>query len=187
MATAAALAEEGLADVSLPAAGYRFGLWLRAYANLYYRRDYEATIRDAKTVVAAFPYDTESLFWMGDLVTLAGEIDLAEQWVGTALERNVRPIPNFFGVVGRLRYAQGRYEEAIQAQKKALDRDDATYFLATSYAALGKLDDVRSYIKELNEKHPQVTPDYIRAYYPYRDTAINERLLAQLTEAGWPQ
>ena len=51
MATAAALAEEGLADVSLPAAGYRFGLWLRAYAKLYYRRDYEATIRDAKTLV----------------------------------------------------------------------------------------------------------------------------------------
>ncbi len=185
--TADRLAEEGLTDPNLPAAGYRFGLWLRAYSDVYYRHDYEAAIRDAKAVVAAFPYDTESLFNMGALVTFAGETDLADEWIGTALDRDVKMIPIYFQSVGRLRFVQERYEDAIAAFAKSGRHTEAPWYIAASHAALGNMDEARALVGDLREKYPKVTPDYVRSLGHYRDQAIPDRLLAHLAKAGWPQ
>lgn len=187
LASAHRLVEEGLADPDLPAAGYRFGLWLRSTSNIYYKRDYEAAVRDAKTAVASFPYDTETLFWMSRNAAMAGEIDLADEWIETALDRDVRPHPRYFGVVGRLRFAQGRYEEAIAAFMKMRPNAERICYLAASHAALGDMAKARAYAKELLEKFPDMTPDFVRGLSPFRDQAVPDRLLAQLAVAGWPQ
>lgn len=181
------LANEGLADPNLPAAGYRFGLWLRATSNLFYKHDFEAAIRDAKSAVAAFPYDTETLFWMGRVATLTGDIDLANEWIGTAVDRGYKLISQFFLIIGRLRYVQERYIEAIAAFQNAKPSAEARWYLAASHAALGEMEKARAYVKELLNKNPTVTPDYVRARSPFREHMVLDRLFAQLASSGWPQ
>jgi hypothetical protein len=49
------------------------------------------------------------------------------------------------------------------------------------------MDEARALVRDLREKYPKVTPDYVRSLNPYRDQAVPDRLLAHLAKAGWPQ
>ncbi len=186
-AEAARLADQGLSDPALPAAGHRFGLWLQAYADVYHRRDFAAATRRARAVVAIFPHDPEGRFWMADMMNLAGELNLSREWVTKALARDRDPMDYAVAVAIDLAYLEGRYEDAVAFQDQLETFDPVTLpSLAASLVVLGHGDAARDLLDRFSRAFPDVTPDTLRTNRPYRDPAVTETLLARLAEAGWP-
>ena len=187
-AEAARLADQGLSDPALPAAGHRFGLWLQTNADVYHRRDFAAATRHARAVVAAFPHDPEGLFWMADMMNLAGELDLSREWVTTALAHDRDPADYALAVAIDLAYLEGRYEDAVAFQDQIETFDLVTVqSLAASLVVLGRGDAARDLLDRFSRDFPDVTPEVLRTNRPYRDPAVTEKLLARLAEAGWPR
>jgi TolB-like protein len=187
IAEAARLAEKGLRDPDLPAAGYRFGLWLQVYSDVFHRRDYAAAVRHARQVVAAFPYDTEGLTTMAYQVTLAGELDLARGWIATALARDRDPPALALAFSTEHAYVDGRFDDALALGARMADPGyRATPPLAASLVALGRTEEARALLAGLSRDHPWLTPETLAASRPYRDPAVMATLLARLAAAGWP-
>ena len=186
-AEAARLADQGLSDPALPAAGHRFGLWLQTNADVYHRRDFAAATRHARAVVAAFPHDPEGLFWMADMMNLAGELDLSREWVTTALAHDREPTDYALAVAIDLAFLEGRYEDAVAFQDQVESFDLVTLpSLAASLVILGRGDAARDLLDIFGRDFPDVTPEVLRTNRPYRDPAITVKLLARLADAGWP-
>jgi tetratricopeptide (TPR) repeat protein len=186
LASAAAAAEVGLKDENLPPAGYRYGIWLRASSNLYYRRDYDATVRIAKQIVDEFRYDTESLAWMARLVVAAGETRLASEWIEDALRRDMNPIPSYYNVLGRVRFVQNRYDEAIAAFERGAGAE-SIWYLAATHQARGDSEKAREYAARLTAERPGLTAHAIGNYLPYKDSSVPNRILSLLAKSGWSE
>jgi len=186
-AMAARLVDEGLRDPALPAAGHRFGLWLQAHVDVFYRRDHAAARRNARAVVAAFPYDAEGLFWMAEMMNFADELALSREWVTTALARDRDPGDYALGIAIDLAYLEGRFEDAIAFQDRVGHFDPTNLpSLAASLVALGRVDAARDLLRGFSRDFPDVTPAVLNAARPHRDPAVMPKMLAQLAEAGWP-
>jgi TolB-like protein/DNA-binding winged helix-turn-helix (wHTH) protein len=187
LAEAGRLVEAGLRDPALPAAGYRFGLWLRVYVDMLHRRDYAAGVRHARTVVEAFPYDTEGLFYMAYNVMLAGERDLARGWIARALAREGQPIDVMLLMAAELAYIDGRFEDALAiGDRMANPGWRQLPVLAASLVALGRTEEARALMAPLVRSAPWLTPAALAAARPYRDPTVMPGMLARLAEAGWP-
>ncbi len=178
------LVEEGIADPDLPPAGHRFGLWLRATVSTF-TGDYDKTIKTAKQVAEAYPFDSEGFVYMSDDLLVSGEVELAGAFVDRAMEINQRPTGYIYRRIGQVRFAQTRYEEAIEAFKKTNENAEALWYLAAGNAALGNKDEAARYVRKLKEKHPDLTPEDIRAYNPWRTQGVPDQVIGLLERAGW--
>jgi TolB-like protein/class 3 adenylate cyclase len=187
LAEAARLAEEGLRDPALPAAGHRFGLWLQAASDIYHRRDLAAAVHHARRLAEAFPYDPETLFTVAHYVMLDGEMDLARGWLTTALARDRYPRDYFLAFAAEFAYVEGRFEDAaaFRLRMKNLGIREIPV-IAASLVAAGRPDEARALLGRLARDFPDFTPAVLRASRPYRDPAVMETMLARLAEAGWP-
>lgn len=187
LAEAGRLAEEGLRDPALPAAGYRFGLWLRVYVDMLHRRDYPAGVRHARTVIEAFPYDTEGLFYMAYNVMLAGERDLARGWIARALARGRQPIDVMLLMAAELAYIDGRFEDALAGGDRMANPGwRQVPVLAASLVAPGRKEEARALMAPLGRTAPWLTPATLAAARPYRDPGVIKTMIDRLAEAGWP-
>lgn len=93
----------------MPAAGYRFGLWLQAKGDVFHHRDCAAARRNARAVVAAFPHDAEGLFWMAVLMNFPDELALSREGTTTAVARDRDPRDYALGIAIDLAYPEGRF------------------------------------------------------------------------------
>ena len=58
------------------------------------------------------------------------------------------------------------------------------YFLAASYAQLGKIDDAEWVITELGMEHPEITLSHIQDTMVVSDKELERRLIEDLRAAG---
>lgn len=179
------LVEAGMADQDLPPAGHRFGLWLRATVSTY-TGDYDVTIQTAKRVAEAYPFDSEGFVFMSDDLLIAGEVELAAAFVDRALELDRRPTGYMYRRAGQVRFAQGQYEKSIDAFEKTRENGETLWYLAASHAALDRMEKAAHYIEKLKERYPELTPEGIRAYNPWQDQEVPDRVIGLLEKAGWP-
>ena len=89
--------------------------------------------------------------------------------------------------LGEAYYWLGRYEEAIEAEKKALLRnpDDLGAYarLAVFYAELGREEEAQAAIAETLRLSPNYSLEVVKLA-PYKDPADLERVLAAMRKAG---
>ncbi|NIN52036.1 MAG: tetratricopeptide repeat protein, partial [Nitrososphaeria archaeon] len=90
--------------------------------------------------------------------------------------------------MGFASFTAGRYEESIEAMKKALDRFGPFIireaFLTAAYSELGRDDEAKAMAQQLLKRHPKFSLSswtYARTYKNPEDT---ERLLNALRKAG---
>src|SRR3546814_3520682 len=62
-------------------------LWLKAFVQLYYKRDYERALEEAETTVRYAPNHSETLADSALIATYAGAEDQAIEWVTRAISR----------------------------------------------------------------------------------------------------
>ena len=82
----------------------------------------------------------------------------------------------------------GRYEEAITALKRALNRNPnfwpAHIYLAASYIEIGQVDKARAEAAEILRMNPNFSLEAGGQRLPYKDQAVLERLADALRKAG---
>ena len=110
-----------------------------------------------------------------------------------ALLRSLRLNPNdpqagsFLSFVALAHYHEGNYEEAVHYGELAV-RGRRAYFalrtLVASLGQLGRLEEVRPLLDELERNKPPVADAYLQITTPYADPAHREHFLEGLRKAG---
>ena len=91
-------------------------------------------------------------------------------------------------LLGYAYFLAERYEEAIARAKKALTLNPnfmlAHVNLALCYAELGRLEEARAEVAEVLRINPHWSLEVVRRVSPYKDPAVDERMIAALRKAG---
>jgi tetratricopeptide (TPR) repeat protein len=98
------------------------------------------------------------------------------------------PLPFFFNILGVSYRESGQYEEAIAILKEGIARHPewalSHYGLVTVYCATGQYKEARAEAEEFLRIDPLFSLEQHTMRLPYKDQAVNERLLDDLRKAG---
>ncbi|MEJ2123031.1 MAG: tetratricopeptide repeat protein, partial [Alphaproteobacteria bacterium] len=177
--------QEGLADENLPLVGQWNGHWLNALVQLFYKRNYEQALEEAKITVGIVPNDSETLAHVALVAIYAGDSDLALEWINRAISREPH-VPGWYYLHRGLAYhRKGNCDRAFQEFEKvpwpAYDKEAAS---ATCYVERGQLDKAQAELAELHDNHPGFTTASLRLRLPYKDNEFSEQYFATLAKAG---
>jgi TolB-like protein/Tfp pilus assembly protein PilF len=116
-------------------------------------RNYDKAIAHCERALDLEPNLDVANIWMGMVLTWVGRPEEAVRYCEQALRLNPMPEAWSFRTLGMAYSNVGRYEEAIAAHKKSLQRapnDVLTHvFLAGAYSRAGRLEEARAEAKEV--------------------------------------
>jgi TolB-like protein len=183
---ASELAEEGLAGESLAPNTKRLGHWLMSFVKSQ-EHDFERAWAEAEAAEKLAPYDAFMLGRLASVAIMCGQPDKAIEWL--TIEQQRSPGDDHYWQLGWAYYAAGRYEEAIDAFKKARRpwNTDDHLLQAVTYVRLNRLDEAKAAVTEALKLDPSFTQAKWREGYFYSDPAFLEREVADLAAAGLPE
>jgi tetratricopeptide (TPR) repeat protein len=125
------------------------------------------------------------LHWMGRGEEAVKALKKAQQLNPKYLDDRVAWMLDFMGYAY---FIAGRYEESIEANKKAIDRFgpfiNREAFLAAAYSELGRDDEAKAMARQLLERHPNFSVTSWKFASVYKNPEDTERLLNALRKAG---
>ena len=123
--------------------------------------------------------------------TYLGNLEVASDAVARAKRLNPHYSFIYIRVDARIRYLQGRYEEAARLLEDAVDRNpvfDQTHIvLAATYGQLGRVEDAQWEAEQVQMLQPDFTIAGDLRIRGFRDEALTERYAEGLREAGLPE
>ena len=161
----------------------------RAY---YMRRAYDAAFRELKTALELNPSLALAHYGLGATLVFSGR---AEEGIPhlTAAIRLSPYDPNMGSFLVRLAdaaYFLKRYEEAAEWARRALQQPNFQWsrytVLIAALAQLGRLDEARNCIQELQVQRPNTSIAFVRETHLFGDTASFAHYLGGLRMAGLP-
>jgi adenylate cyclase len=161
----------------------------RAY---YMRREYDAAFRELKTALELNPSLALAHYGLGATLVFSG---CAEEGIPhlTAAIRLSPHDPNMGSFLVRLAdaaYFLNRYEEAAEWARRALHQPNFQWsrytVLIAALAQLGRLDEARSCIQQLQVKRPNTSIAFVRETHLFGDTENFAHYLDGLRIAGLP-
>lgn len=180
-----ALAQQAVAlDEALPVAYQTL-----AYVHLM-RKQYGQAIAEAERAVALDPNDADACVTLGEILSCAGRPQEAIGLIEKALRLDPHYPASYLFALGQAYYLTGRYEEAVAAFKRLLARNPdhlrAHFFLAVTYAELGRGEEARAEMAECARLGPPESLEHMRQRIPYQDQSLLDRWMAFVREF-WPQ
>ena len=160
-------------------------------ASLYMlTRQHERAISEAEKAVALSPNLAELHVYLGQILTFAGKPEEAI----LHHERSIRLDPfarsSYFHLLGVAYREAGRYEEAITACQKAIQRQPNNFFahliLASTYIMIGREDEARAEAAEVLRINPKFSVERFVKVRPHIDPANTARFADALRKAGLP-
>jgi adenylate cyclase len=177
------LAQKALAmDDSLPAA--------HSYMSLFYtlKREYEKSIAEAERALALEPGSSVRLNQYGMSLMYGGRADEAIPVFQMALRLNPLGESSLFHNLGHAYRVTGRFDEAVSAYKKAIQRSPNNIFahhgLAVAYIFLGRENEARAEAAEVLRINPKFSLDYIAKTSIWKDQSITNNLIDASRKAG---
>ncbi len=168
---------------------------LRSAMFLYNRR-YEEAIVEAQKAVELNRNSATGHLALAEVLSYAG---LSEQAIDKA-QIAMRLDPNFaapyLSVMGRAQFDQRQYEGAIRTLKRAVSvkPGDKTpmIVLVAAYGQLGKHEQATPLIEQINQHHSKermrnLTIDWLKNRWPYKNREDRQRLVDGLKLAGVPE
>ena len=149
--------------------------------------DFERAWTEVEAAAALAPYDAYMLGRLANVAIMTGKPDKAIEWLTIEAQRS--PDENHYWNFGWAYYVAGRYEEAIDAFKKAARPWVADDYLnqAATYVRLDRMDDAKAAMQQALKLDPSFTQAKWREGYFYSDPSILERQVADLAKAGLPE
>jgi adenylate cyclase len=155
--------------------------------------EYDQAISQGRRAVERWPNICDSHAMLAWVLVKAGQPDEAIEEITKAM-RLAPSYPTWFLLcLGQSYFLVGRYEEAIVALKKYLEREpqriDNHAWLAAVYNAMGQEDQAQIEAKELLKKSPTFT---LKQWRPtlalgFKDEVINDRIIHLASKAGLPE
>ena len=164
-------------------------LW--AYIYLF-QRQYDNAIAAGEKSIELEPNNSSNQMGLAMIMVYAGKYEEAV----VLAERGMRLSPYcpawFLLNLGLAYRGAGRYQDAIQAFQKLLERAEkgdyplwlAHSALAITYAMMGQYEKAKMHIKEVKNRKPDYSIESIRTSNFYKDQAQVERMVDALGKAG---
>ncbi|MBR0829407.1 tetratricopeptide repeat protein [Bradyrhizobium manausense] len=161
----------------------------RAY---YMRRAYDAAFRELKTALELNPSLALAHYGLGATLLFSGRAAESIPHLTAAIRLSPHD-PNMGSFLVRLAdaaYFLKRYEEAAEWAMRALQQPNFQWsrytVLIAALAQLGRLDEARNCIDELQAKRPNTSIAFVRETHLFGDTASFAHYLDGLRMAGLP-
>jgi adenylate cyclase len=161
----------------------------RAY---YMRRAYDAAFRELKTALELNPSLALAHYGLGATLVFSGRAEEGIPFLTAAIRLSPHD-PNMGSFLVRLAdaaYFLKRYEEAAEWARRALQQPNFQWsrytVLIAALAQLGRLDEARNCIQELQVRRPNTSIAFVRETHLFGDTASFAHYLGGLRMAGLP-
>jgi len=153
-------------------------------------KQYNQGIAECERAIVLAPNSANASIWMGNVLTLFGRHEEAVRYAEQALRLDPLPVGWYFRGLGNAYFGAGRYEEAITAHKKALQRapnDIVTHLaLTTAYSWAGRLEEARAQAAEVLRINPKFSVEQSEKRSLWKNQADLERYYGGLRKAGLP-
>ena len=160
-----------------------------ALAQLYQlRKKPDKAIAAYERTIAMYPNGFDAYAGLGALFIFTGEPEEGVLLIEKAIRLNPVPPDHYLNFLGSGYYLLGRYEEAIEVQKKTLERSSENLWahicLTAAYSASDREEEAHHQAKELLRVDPTFSLDKFSEMLPLKDKAEVERYIAFLRKAG---
>jgi adenylate cyclase len=152
------------------------------------KRDYEKGIAEGERAVALEPGSSRSHLAYGVSLFFGGRSEEAIPVLQKAIRLN--PLGDTVGFIylGHTSRVMGRFEEAVSAYKKVIQREPDNFFahtgLAATYSMMGREEEARAEAAEVLRVNPKFSLDAFAQRLTYKDQSAKEKYLAALRKAG---
>jgi adenylate cyclase len=154
-------------------------------------RQHEKALKEGERSIALGPNSADAHAWYAYTLHTAGQPDKAISLFEKALRMNPFPPSWYFMFLGSAYRQVGRYEEAISACKKAIQKEPSNVFahlaLTSIYASSGREEEARTQAQEVLRIDPTFSIKYFAKTLPFKDQAVTDRLVEALRKAGLPE
>jgi TolB-like protein len=151
------------------------------------KKQYDQAIAECERAVSLGPNLAENFEWLGTILTWAGRAEEAVKYLEHAVRLN--PLPsasslNFLAIAYR---DSGQYEKAIEASKKALQRQPNYQFpyihMTISYIRLEREEEARAAVAEILRINPKFSLERYAKTLPFTKP-VADRIVEDLRKAG---
>jgi adenylate cyclase len=154
------------------------------------KKQYDRGIAESKRAISLEPNSATGYIWMSLVLTRSGNHQEAVQPAEHALRLDPLGPPWWFRELGQAYSWVGRYEAAIAAFKKSLQKapnDISTHIaLTNAYSWAGRLEDARAQAREVLRINPKYSLEQDARASQYKNQADRDRYLDGLRKAGLP-
>jgi tetratricopeptide (TPR) repeat protein len=152
------------------------------------KREHEKALAEGERAVALDPNGADVYAWYAMSLTFAERPEDAIPLFQKAIRLNPFGPAWYFFNLGSALNLTGRFEEAVSAHKKALQRSPenllAHVLLATTYSMMGREKEARAEAEEVLRLNPNFSLDYFAKALPFKDQKVINKLMDALRKAG---
>jgi len=152
------------------------------------KREHEKALAEGERAVALDPNGADVYAWYATSLSFAKRPEEAIPLFQRAIRLNPFCPAWYFFNLGNAFGSTGRYEEAVSAYKKALQRSPdnllAHVLLAATYSRIGREKEARAEAAEVLRINPRFSVDYFGKTLPYKDQKVINKITDALHQAG---
>ncbi|MFQ6021537.1 MAG: adenylate/guanylate cyclase domain-containing protein [Acidiferrobacterales bacterium] len=161
--------------------------WVLGEVHLFSKHHAEA-IEEVEKAIALDANHADAYGLLALTLHYAGTPKDSVALMEKAMRLNPRYPLDYLYVLGEIYFTLGRYDKAIDAFERALERNPVAQrprmWLAASYAHAGRIDDAEWEVEQLVTLAPDFSLRRMQQVIPYKDPAHLEKLLNGLRKAG---
>jgi len=151
------------------------------------KRQLDNAIAECERAVSLDPNSAENLMRLGTVLNYAGRTGEAIPYLQNAIRLNPLPTANYFVMLAFAYRESGQYEKAIEAAKKALQREPNTQspyiHMTISYIRLGREEEARASAAEILRINPKFSLERYGKMLPFPQP-VADRVMEDLRKAG---
>ena len=151
------------------------------------KRQYDQAIAEGKRAISLDPNSADNFMQLGWVLNWAGRAEEAILYIQNAIRRNPLPPASYFVNLAVAYRDSGLYEKAIEASKKALQREPNSQFpyihMAISYIRLGREEEARAAAAEILKINPEFSLERYSKILPFLQP-VADSIVEDLRKAG---
>jgi len=151
------------------------------------KRQYDQAIAKGKRAISLDPNSADNFMQLGWILNWAGRAEEAILYIQNAIRLNPLPPASYFVNLTVAYRDSGQYEKAIEASKKALQREPNSQFpyihMAISYIRLGREEEARAAAAEILSINPEFSLERYAKILPFTQS-VADRVVEDLRKAG---
>jgi adenylate cyclase len=152
------------------------------------KREYEKSIAEGERAVALDPGGATANLMYGMSLHYGGRPEEAIPVLQKAIRLNPLGEASSFLNLGHAYRATGRFEEAVSAYKKSLQRSPNNFFahlgLAATYSMMGREQEARAEAAEVLRLNPKFSVDSYAKRLTFKDQSVTDKFSDALRKAG---
>ncbi|MCF8085231.1 MAG: tetratricopeptide repeat protein, partial [Deltaproteobacteria bacterium] len=159
--------------------------------HLYFlKRDWNRAIAEGEKGMALNPKGEDVTYWYAATLTYAGRAEEAILLLEKEIRRNPFAPSRYFLTYGDALRVRGRFDQAVSAYKKSIQREPNAFMarlsLAATYSMMGLEKAARSEVEEVLRLKPGLSLDSLEKMSAFKDPTETEKLFSALRKAGTP-